>query len=444
MADRAADHDLDALHRDPAARRGAATDHQQPSAPRGRRGLARVALHDDRARHDVLRDADAGVALDPHRRPLVHAGAVVAHVPGDLDLDRRAEPDRHRVRAARVGDPPARPVGRVEVVQALVQLAHRRHREVDGLLGGDGHRRRGGRFLRRAQYLRPLPGVHAPGLGLPDLGVLGAREHRDRAVLGRHRHPAVGLGEHRRLAGDRVAQHGEAVDRADGEGVEAVQVHEAGAERLLEVVSLLEPPGQVAGRDLRVVVGLELDPLAGAGPCAGGCGWRGSRCGRGRGRGRWRTGGSARWSRRSRSPFACARARGWPRRRRARNARRTRAGRPPPCRSRSARRCSSRAGRIGARRTSAARRPARRRRRRARARPAPRARPRRRTPRPARRRAPPRARRGPARTPRPCTTRPGPDRGREQRRRCRARDRRAATASSSGARRAAPRRRLTC
>ena len=36
-------------------------------------------------------------------------------------------------------------------------------------------------------------------------------QHGDRPVLGGHRHPLVGLGHHRRLAGDRVAQHREPV-----------------------------------------------------------------------------------------------------------------------------------------------------------------------------------------------------------------------------------------
>ena len=70
--------------------------------------------------------------------------------------------------------------------------------------------------------------------GLPHLGVLGAREHGDRPVLGRHRDPVVGLGQHGGLAGDRVAQHGEAVGGADRERVEAVEVAQAALERRLE------------------------------------------------------------------------------------------------------------------------------------------------------------------------------------------------------------------
>ena len=42
---------------------------------------------------------DAGVAVHADRRELVHAGAVVADVAVDLDLDPRVEPDRDGVRA---------------------------------------------------------------------------------------------------------------------------------------------------------------------------------------------------------------------------------------------------------------------------------------------------------------------------------------------------------
>ena len=46
------------------------------------------------------------------------------------------------------------------------------------------------------------------------------------------------------------------------ERVEAVEVLEAALERLLERRALAQPPGQVAGSDLGVVLGLELDALA--------------------------------------------------------------------------------------------------------------------------------------------------------------------------------------
>ena len=60
----------------------------------------------------------------------------------------------------------------------------------------------------------------------------------------------------------RVAQHREPVGRADGEGVEAVEILQAALERLVERRSLAHPPHQIARRDLAVVLGAERDALA--------------------------------------------------------------------------------------------------------------------------------------------------------------------------------------
>src|SRR3954452_19305324 len=148
VADRAADDDVDALQRDAAARRGVAVDDHEPAAPGGGRRLARVALDDDRAGHDVLGDADTRVAVHADRRLLVHAGAVIADVAVDLDRDRRVEPDRERVRSARVDDAP---VGRLrlgaarEGVEPRVELAAGARREVERLdrdAGVRGHQTR--------------------------------------------------------------------------------------------------------------------------------------------------------------------------------------------------------------------------------------------------------------------------------------------------------------
>ena len=68
VADRALHDDVDALHRDAAARRGVAVDDQQAAAA-GRAGrLLGVALHVHAARHHVLGDAGAGVAVDDDGR----------------------------------------------------------------------------------------------------------------------------------------------------------------------------------------------------------------------------------------------------------------------------------------------------------------------------------------------------------------------------------------
>ncbi len=143
VPDRAADDDVDALHRDAAACSCVAVHDEQASAAGRARGLARVPLDDNRAGHDVLRDAGAHVAVHANRRALVHAGAVVANVSHDLDLDRRVDPAGDGVHPVRVEHAPAadRRVVAGDIVQALVQLTQRGRREVDDLDSGrrDGH-----------------------------------------------------------------------------------------------------------------------------------------------------------------------------------------------------------------------------------------------------------------------------------------------------------------
>ena len=249
VPDGAVHDDLDALHRDPAAGRGVAAHDDQPAAAGRRAGLSRIAVDHDAAGHDVLRQPDAGVAVHAHRRALVHPGAVVADVPVDVDLDLGVDPDGDRVRAVGMGDAPAR--RDAGGVQPAVELAQRRLRQVD-LLRGIGDRRHQTRS-RSHEYTWPAR--------LPHLGRVGAGQHGDRAVLRRHRHPVVALGHHRGFAGDRVAQHREPVRGPDGERVEAVEVDQAGLQRRLQRVALAQPPLQIPRRDLRVVLGLERDPL---------------------------------------------------------------------------------------------------------------------------------------------------------------------------------------
>src|SRR5262245_19423177 len=112
-----------------------------------------------------------------------------------------------------------------------------------------------------ASNLLPFPGVDDAGGRLPGLGLGSAGKNGDRAPLGAHGDPVVGLGQHCGLASDRIAEYGEAVESADEERVEAVEIVEAALERLRERRSLTEPPGQVAGGDLGVVFGLEVDAL---------------------------------------------------------------------------------------------------------------------------------------------------------------------------------------
>ena len=77
------------------------------------------------------------------------------------------------------------------------------------------------------------------GSGSQILRIVGARQMGDGAVFGRHRHPVVGLGHHRVLAGDGIAHHGKAVGRADQERVEAIEILQAVLQRFLQA---LHPP----------------------------------------------------------------------------------------------------------------------------------------------------------------------------------------------------------
>ena len=79
-----------------------------------------------------------------------------------------------------------------------------------------------------------LPEIDRGGLRLPDTRRLDAGQVGKRAIFRAEGDIAVGLGHHRRLAGDRIAQHAEAVLGADHEGVEAVEVVERCFQRLAE------------------------------------------------------------------------------------------------------------------------------------------------------------------------------------------------------------------
>ena len=105
---------------------------KQPAAAGGAGRLAGVARHMHEARHHVLGDADPGVAVDQHGGELVHAGAVIADRPVDLDGDRRVEPGGNGMAPRRMVDDPVPLIGvGAEAVQRRVQLAERRGAEID-------------------------------------------------------------------------------------------------------------------------------------------------------------------------------------------------------------------------------------------------------------------------------------------------------------------------
>src|SRR5882724_2543477 len=125
-ADRAFHQNIDALHRNAAARGGVAVDDQEPAATGGAGRLARIAHDVNQSGHHVFGYAGPGIAVNPDFGLLVHAAAIVADVTLDLDLDRGIDADADRVLALRILDLPERLVGvRREPVQCLVDLTHR-------------------------------------------------------------------------------------------------------------------------------------------------------------------------------------------------------------------------------------------------------------------------------------------------------------------------------
>src|SRR5690349_5095695 len=122
MAHRALDDDVDAFHRDAAARRGVAIDNQHAAAPARSRGLAGIALHMHVAGHHVLGHAGAGAALDDHGGAFVHPGTVIADMSLDIDRHRGIEPDGDGMPAFRIQNAPVLVGIRRQRVELLVQV----------------------------------------------------------------------------------------------------------------------------------------------------------------------------------------------------------------------------------------------------------------------------------------------------------------------------------
>src|SRR6185312_15340533 len=92
-----------------------------------------------------------------------------------------------------------------------------------------------------------FPEINLGGLGLPHTGLLDAGQAGERAIFRTERHIAVGLRHDRRLAGDAVTEHTEAVLGADHERVEAVEIIEAHFQRIAEREPFAHAPGEIAG-----------------------------------------------------------------------------------------------------------------------------------------------------------------------------------------------------
>src|SRR6185503_19500995 len=100
----------------------------------------------------------------------------------------------------------------------------------------------------RAMSGAPAPDVDGRRLRLPDARLVDAGQRGERPELRAEGDPVVRLGHHGGLAGDRIAQHGKPVARADHERVEPVEVVERALQRLLESIALARAPRQIRGR----------------------------------------------------------------------------------------------------------------------------------------------------------------------------------------------------
>src|SRR5205814_4010831 len=98
------DHDIDALHRDAAARGGITLDDEKPAIAGGAGRFGRIAFDPDEARHHVLGNPDTGMAMNDDLRLLVHAPGIEAGMALDLDRDRLIEPAGDRMLAHRIAD----------------------------------------------------------------------------------------------------------------------------------------------------------------------------------------------------------------------------------------------------------------------------------------------------------------------------------------------------
>ena len=221
------------------------------------------------------------------RGALVHAGAVITDMAVDLDRNARVHAHRQRVPSARVQHLPVRRVGvRAEIVQRLVQLAHARP-------AARSITRAKARCVTRIPPAVPL--VDGRRLGFPHPRLLDAGQVDQRAVFGAERDVAIGLRHHRRLAGDRVAQHGEAGLGADDEGVEPVEVVQRSLQRAPRATARRAASRSGRRRRPPCRSRWRTRSPAAAAHAALRCDWTASRCAPGTGPGRWSRDARRRW-----------------------------------------------------------------------------------------------------------------------------------------------------
>ena len=125
VADAAADDDVDALHRDAAAQRGIAVDHQQAAVPRRAGALAMRSLSRARGPTSCSRRRRADVAVHGDVAPACSCRPRSSRRARDVDVDRRVDADGDAVRAVRVQRRArARALRGNSLMQELVELAH--------------------------------------------------------------------------------------------------------------------------------------------------------------------------------------------------------------------------------------------------------------------------------------------------------------------------------
>jgi hypothetical protein len=173
----------------------------------------------DRAGHHVLGDARAGRPVDGDRRP---------------PRSCRRSSSRRGPRTSTVTG--ASTPTATECARGLARRNGSRWSPAGNRVQAAVEFAQGRSFARSSRHDRPLscagqasvrPRNRRSRARAPRCGLLDAGQVDERAVFGAEGDVAVGLGHHGRLAGDRVAQHAEAVLGADDEGEEAVEIVEA-------------------------------------------------------------------------------------------------------------------------------------------------------------------------------------------------------------------------
>lgn len=91
--------------------------------------------------------------------------------------------------------------------------------------------------------------------------MLNAGESGKRTILGGHRNIVCRLCEHRRLASNRVAQHGKSLGGSHRKSEKPIQILQARFEGFLQSEPLLQPPREIPCGNFRIVVRAKIYAL---------------------------------------------------------------------------------------------------------------------------------------------------------------------------------------